>query len=127
MWARSGNSRWFNSTTMTARTDYFQLRATNPNDPLFANVLLNATNDVVFYRSDILPRSHVGFINVTDAGNGRVLAARPDNGYVMIAEWDAGKPFYSSTPNVMVGGPRMFFNAGTQEVDTTQGRWALTT
>ena len=86
-------------------------------------MLLNATNDVVFFRSDILPRSHFSFINVTDAGNGRVLAARPDNGYVMIAEWDAGKPFYSSTPNVMVGGPRMFFNAGTQEVDATQGRW----
>lgn len=120
---RSSNARWFNSTAMTARTDYFLLRATNPNDPLFANVLLSPTNDVVFYRSDILPRSHVGFINVTDAGNGRVLAARPDNGYVMIAEWDAGKPFYASTPNVMVGGPRMFFNAGTQEVDTASGRW----
>ncbi len=121
--ARSGNSRWFNTTGITARQSYYQIRASDPSDPLFANVLLNATNDVVWYRSDIQPASHCSFIQTTDAGNGRVLAVRPDNGYIMIAEWDAGKPFYSSTPNVMVGGPRMFFQAGTQEVDTPQGRW----
>jgi hypothetical protein len=122
--ARSANSRWFNNNdTPVARVSYYLLKASDPANSLFDNVLLDANNSVVFYRSDISPASHVSYIPITNAGNGRVLAARPDNGYVMIAEWDPGKPFYNATPNVMVGGPRMYFNAGTQEATTAGGRW----
>ncbi|MBE0535974.1 MAG: LamG domain-containing protein [Phycisphaerae bacterium] len=120
--ARSGNGRWFNTTAITARAAYFQLRAVNPADPLFDDVLLDANKDTVWHDVNVWP-GHSSFINTTDAGNGRVLAVRPDNGNILIAEWDAGKPFYNATPNVMVGGPRMLFSGGTQEVDATQGRW----
>ncbi len=120
--ARSGNGRWFNTTGITARQAYYLLRAVDPDEPLFENVLLDENNDAVWHDANVWP-GHSSFINTADAGNGRVLAVRPDNGNILIAEWDAGAPYYSSTPNVMVGGRRMFFSGGTQEVDSTQGRW----
>lgn len=118
--ARSGNARWFNNNSQTARSAYYSLRATVPSDPLFANVLLSATNDVVFYDASVWP-NYCSFTATTSAGNGRILAARPDNGNVMIAEWDAGMTFYTASPALPpLGGPRMYFNAGTQESDSAK-------
>jgi hypothetical protein len=121
--ARSGNARWFNTQDLDARVAYYSLRAVNPEDPLFDNVLLDANNDVVWHNAAAGPGSS-SFIRTSNAGTGRVLAVRPDNGNILIAEWDGGQPFYTSTPNVTPLGPRMFFSGGTQENSDNKG-WGV--
>jgi hypothetical protein len=60
----------------------------------------------------VLPDYNVDAVtDITDAGNGRALATRASDGFVMIATWEAGQAYYEGSAHV-AGGARMFFAAG---------------
>ncbi len=115
--------QWINSTSQDARKAYYDLKAVDPNLPLFADVALDA-NDVVAWYDPNVASGYASFINTADAGSGRVLAVRPDNGNMLIAEWGKGLPFYATSSQTPAG-RRMFFNAGTQEISGQKTNWGV--
>ncbi len=121
--AASNRWKWINSTSQDARKTYYDLKAIDPNHPLFEGVALDA-NDVVRWFDPNAASGYASFINTADAGNGKVLAVRPDNGNMLIAEWPAGKPFYGTSTQTPVD-TRMFFGAGTQEVSGQKTNWGV--
>jgi hypothetical protein len=121
----AGNNRWkwIDSSSNDARKPYYLLQAVDPNHPLFAGVALDA-NDVVQWYDPNAASGYASFINAADAGNGAVLAARPDNGNILIAAWGAGVPFYATSTQTPVD-VRMFFSAGTQEISGQKTNWGV--
>jgi hypothetical protein len=119
--ARSSRWRWLSSTSMAARQNYFNAFAVDPNHPVFAGVQLDS-NGVINYMDPNAYPGHVSFINIANAGHGKAIAVRPDNGNILIAEW--GPPsklaFYNGSTQIPAG-HRMLFNAGTQETSTNIG------
>lgn len=108
---------WLNSTSMGARQSYYLAQAIDPEHPIFEEVTLNAAGQVVWLDGAVAP----GFsscINTADPGQGHTIAARPDNGCILVAEWAAGAPFYAGSTQTP-GDRRMFFSAGTQETANT--------
>jgi hypothetical protein len=115
--ARNSRWLWADSEDMGARQAYYMAKAVDPLHPVFDGVTLDDDGQVVWLDPDVAP----GFsscINTPGAGNGRVIAARPDNGYILIAEWAAGTPFYASSTQTP-GGKRMLFSAGTEQTSGT--------
>jgi hypothetical protein len=111
---------WINSTNMGVHQSYYVARAVAPQHPVFNGVTLDASGQVVWLDRAVAP-GFSSYINTTAAGSGHVIAARPDNNYVVIAEWAAGRAFYSGSTQTQ-GGQRLFFSAGTQETaDTLMG------
>jgi len=58
------------------------------------------------------------FAGTLDAGNGTLLAQAAGAELAWIAEWPAGVEFYSGAEHI-AGGKRLYFAAGTQEVEAT--------
>ena len=69
-------------------------------------------NTVQWYDATVASR-YTCFVATADAGNGKVLAVRPDTGAILIAEWAAGNPFYATSTQIPAW-HRLFFNAGTE-------------
>jgi len=115
--ARSSIWQWVNSTSMSARQSYYDLKADDPGHPVFEGVELDANGQVVWYDA-AAGSGFAGFINTRDVGNGHLIASRPDNGNLLIAEWEAGVPFYVGTTQIPAA-RRMLFCAGNQEVSGT--------
>lgn len=81
-------------------------------------------NDMVPWYEPNVASGYASFIKTAAAGNGKILAVVPETGTVLIAEWAAGTPF-SATSALTPAGPRLFFNAGTQEVPDELTGWGV--
>jgi beta-lactam-binding protein with PASTA domain len=114
---RSNRWLWVNSTDMGARQAYYMAKAVDPLHAVFDGVTLDDDEQVVWLDPAIAPGVS-SYINTTDAGNGRVIAARPDNNCIVVAQWAAGVPFYSGCTQ-MPGDERMLFSAGTEQTSGT--------
>jgi len=121
--AANNRWKWINSSSQDARKAYYRAKAVDPNHPVFEGVALDA-NDVVQWYDPTVASGYASFINMADAGNGKVLAVRPDNGNILIAEWGAGMPFYATSTQTPMD-TRMFFSAGTQEVSGQKTNWGV--
>jgi hypothetical protein len=105
--ARSNKWGWLNSTGTTRSTETNAV-VIDANHPIFDGVAIDPNTQMVEVLSGGWNVDWVS--NVTDAGNGTVLATRPD-GIVWIAEWEAGQEYFEGSGHV-AGGPRMFFASG---------------
>jgi hypothetical protein len=115
--ARSGRWVWVDSEDTGARQPYYMAKAVDPRHPVFEGVTLDDDEQVVWLDPAVAP----GFsscINTPDVGNGHIIAARPDNNYILIAEWAAGTPFYADSTQTP-GDKRMLFSAGTEQTSGT--------
>ncbi|HNS22228.1 MAG TPA: hypothetical protein PKH24_17110 [Sedimentisphaerales bacterium] len=121
--AANNRWKWIDINSQDARRAYYDAKAADPNHPIFAGVALDA-NDAVQWYDPSVASGYASFINSADAGNGTVLAVRPDNGNILIAEWAAGAPFYATSTQTPVD-VRMFFSAGTQEVSGEKTNWGV--
>ncbi len=115
--ARSSRWQWVNSTAINARQSYYDLKADDPEHPIFAGVELDPNGQVVWF-DPAAGSGYAGFFDANDVGNGYLIASRPDNGNLLIVEWEAGVPFYEGTDQVPAG-KRMLFCAGNQEIGGT--------
>ena len=115
--ARSNRWLWVNSTDIGSRQACFTAKAVDSSHQVFAGVTLGAGGQVTWLNSAVSPAFST-YINTTGAGNGHVIAARPDNNYVLIVEWDAGTPFYAGSTQTPADN-RMFFCAGTEQTSGT--------
>ena len=102
--ARSSRWLWLNSTSTSSTTG--NMAAVLPGHPVFAGVTLDASGEV-----NVLESGDADVGNVTDAGNGTVIATRADTGAVWIAEWEVGVEYYAGAGQ-FAGGPRMWFAGG---------------
>jgi hypothetical protein len=121
--AANNRFKWLNSQSQDARKAYYDIKAVDPNHPLFEGVTLDA-NDVVQWYDPSVATGYASFINTADAGSGKVLAVRPDNGNMLIAEWPAGQEFYAGSGQIPAD-LRMLFSAGTQEVNKEKTNWGV--
>ncbi len=121
--AANNRWKWIDSDSQDARRAYYDAQAVDPNHAIFTGVALDA-NDVVPWYDPNVASGYSSFINAADAGNGKVLAVRPDNGNILVAEWATGAAFYASSPNTPLD-VRMFFNAGTQEISSQKVDWGV--
>ncbi len=116
---------------------YYLLKAVDTTNPLFASVAFDI-NDVVtdpnktpvavkntvqWYDATVASR-YTCFVATADAGNGKVLAVRPDTGAILIAEWAAGNPFYATSTQIPAW-HRLFFNAGTESLFGVGTNWGV--
>jgi hypothetical protein len=92
-----------------------------PADP---NAVKLVAGDVLQWYDPNVASGFASFIKTADAGNGTVLAVRPDTGTVLIAEWLPGKPFYAMSGQIPAD-HRMFFNAGTQAITIQKTNWGV--
>ncbi|MBN1507612.1 MAG: LamG domain-containing protein [Sedimentisphaerales bacterium] len=121
--AQSSRWIWMNSANMGARQAYFTAKAVDATHPVFAGVALDSQGRVTWLDQSIWP-GYSSYINTADAGNGKVIAVRPDNNYVVIAEWSAGTPFYAGSTQTP-GDKRMLFCAGTEQTPDTGVAWGV--
>jgi hypothetical protein len=122
--ARSNRWMWFNSTSVGDRQKFWKLQATNKSHPIFDGVSLDAAG-VVQYADPCVASGLISVMQTKDAGYGRVLAVLPENGYVAIAEWDGGTPFYNAANALTPANSRMYFSAGSQEVSGSKTDWGV--
>ena len=115
--ARSNRWLWINATDIGARQAYFMAKAVDPMHAIFEGVTLDDDGQVVWLDSAIAPGFST-YISTANAGNGHVIAARPDNNDVLIVEWAAGTPFYAGSTQTPAD-KRMFFSAGTEQASGT--------
>jgi hypothetical protein len=121
--AANNRFKWVNSSSQDARIQYYDLKALDPNHPVFAGVTLDA-NDVVEWYDPNVASGYASFIKSADAGSGEILAVRPDTGDMLIAEWPAGLETYAGSGQIPVE-RRMLFNAGTQEISGQKTNWGV--
>jgi hypothetical protein len=110
---RSSRWQWINSTAMMEDGSTPTLEAVLPQHPIFNNVNLNVQNRVDVYDQSV-GSGVVSFNSVTDVGNGILLAKPAGQDWTIIAEWEAGVPFYAATSQTPAG-KRLFFTCGTRE------------
>jgi hypothetical protein len=121
--AANNRWQWINTASQSARESYYSIKAVDVNSPLWAGVALDA-NSVVRYMDSNVASGFASFPLIADAGNGIVLATKPDTGNIMIAEWAAGTPFYATSVYTPAD-TRMLFTAGTQEVSGQKTNWGV--
>ena len=121
--AANNRFKWVNINSHDARIKYYDLKALDPNHPLFAGVTLDPNGVVPWYDPNVAT-GYASFIKSADAGSGMVLAVRPDTGHMLIAEWPAGVETYAGSGQIP-GDRRMLFNAGTQEVSNQKTNWGV--
>jgi beta-lactam-binding protein with PASTA domain len=115
---------WMNSQgSMGQRQAYFTAKAVDTSHPVFTGVNLNAQGQVTWLDQSVYP-GYSSYINTTNAGNGHIIAVRPDNNYVVIAEWLAGTPFYAGSTQTPAD-KRMLFCAGTEQTPDTSVGWGV--
>ncbi len=104
---RSNRWKWLDTTN----TDTGQpaMEVVDPGHPVFSGVTLGAGNQVA-----VIQGGNCSLGNVTDPGNGTVLAKRADNGGIWIEEWQAGVEFYPGSGQTPAG-QRMYFGGGGTE------------
>jgi hypothetical protein len=120
---QSSRWSWLNSISTGQRQAYFTAKAVDPLHPIFDGVNLDSQDRVTWLDQYIVP-GYSSYINTTDAGNGLIIAVRPDNNYIVIAEWAAGIPFYAGSTQTP-GGKRMLFCAGTEQTPDTGVGWGV--
>jgi len=103
--ARNNRWRWLN-TDGTNDSLPPAMEAVELNHYVFTGVTLGANNQVV----NILT-TNSSFANTTNAGNGKLIARRADNGQAWIVEWEAGQEFYAGSGQT-AGGQRVLFCTG---------------
>jgi hypothetical protein len=106
--SRVGKWGWLNGTS-TFRAKEAMMKVVDPNHPVFAGVAIDP-NGLVEATSAQYNMDWV--TGVTDAGNGKILAIRPDDGLLSIVTWEAGQKYFDGSLYT-AGGPRMLFIAGT--------------
>jgi len=121
--AANNRWKWVNVNSQDARKAYYDLKAVDPNHPVFEGVTLDPNNGVTWFDPNAAS-GYASFINFADAGNGRVLAVRPDNGNMLIAEWDPNVETYAGSGQIPAD-VRMLFGAGTQEVSGQKTNWGV--
>jgi len=121
--AANNRWKWVNVNSQDARKAYYDLKAVDPNHPVFEGVTLDPNNVVTWFDPNAAS-GYASFINFADAGNGRVLAVRPDNGNMLIAEWDPNVETYTGSGQIPAD-VRMLFGAGTQEVSGQKTNWGV--
>ncbi len=115
--------QWINTTSQSARESYYSIKAVDANSPLWAGVALDA-NSVVTYMDATVASGFASFPLIADAGNGVVLATKPDTGNIMVAEWTGGVPFYATSAYTPAD-TRMLFTAGAQEISGQKTNWGV--
>ncbi len=101
--AQSSRWKWVNiGSTNSAQPT---LEAVLPTHPVFNGVSLGASNQVSILTTNC------SFVSTVDAGNGRLIARRGDNGQAWIIEWEPGVEFYAGAVE-KAGGKRMLFSGG---------------
>ncbi|UCG55978.1 MAG: hypothetical protein JSU70_14030 [Phycisphaerales bacterium] len=111
----SRNNRWFwlNSASLAEDGGTPTLEAVNPHHPIFKDVALDTENQVDVFDQSV-GSGTVSFPSVIDVGNGELVAKAADQGWLFIAEWEAGVEFYTGSGQIPAG-KRLFFAAGTRE------------
>ncbi len=89
---RSSHWKWLNATGIANYSDNMLVVAKT--DPIFNKVDLDANDQI-----KIFSQGTTSFLQITNAGNGTILATRAIAGgqYTWIARWDAGKEFYAGS------------------------------
>ncbi len=106
--ARSNKWGWLDGTS-TFRAKEAMMQVIDPTHPVFAGVTIDP-NGLVEATSDQYYMDWV--TGVIDAGNGIILATRPEDGLLSIVTWEAGQKYFDGSLYT-AGGPRMLFIAGT--------------
>ncbi len=114
--ARSSRWQWVDSASIDARQEYYDLQAVDTEHPIFDGVELDPNGQVVWLDPEAGSRVAGFLVDANTAGNGNLIASRPDNGNMLIAEWDTGVNFYEGTEQAPLA-KRMLFCAGNQEDD----------
>ncbi|MEN6577898.1 MAG: hypothetical protein ABFD90_16255 [Phycisphaerales bacterium] len=118
------NSRWKLVNNATISNISPLMIAVDPNHPVFAGVTLDPNGIAVLDPN--VGTGTTSFLNTLDMGSGTLIAQGVGGDYAWIAEWPKGEEYYAGAGQY-VGGKRMMFMAGTQEVGTTpQGALNLT-
>jgi hypothetical protein len=121
--AASNRWEWINTTSQSAREFYYLIQAVDVNHPIFAGVDF-AGGKVVPWFDPTVASGYANFPLSANAGNGTVLAVKPDTGNMLIAEWLPGQPFYATSTQTPAD-RRMLFDAGTQEVSGQKVNWGV--
>jgi hypothetical protein len=106
--ARVGKWGWLDGTS-TFRAKEAMMQVIEPDHPVFAGVAIDP-NGLVEATSAQYNMDWV--TGVIDAGNGIILATRPEDGLLSIVTWEAGQTYFDGSLYT-AGGPRMLFIAGT--------------
>ncbi len=111
----SRNNRWiwYNNTTLQEDSGTPTLVAQDPHHPIFQGIDLNAQDEVEIYDQSV-GSATVSLVGVLDNGNGSLIARAKTGNWTMIAEWQAGTPFYAGGAEIAAG-KRMLFCGGTRE------------
>jgi len=114
---RNSRWHWLDSGTATNNSGAPAMQVLDASHPIFAGVTLDP-NNVVDALDPNVGAGETSFCGTLDAGNGALLAQAVGAELAWIAEWPAGVEFYPGAGQV-AGGKRLYFAAGTQEVDLT--------
>ncbi|MBN2592016.1 MAG: hypothetical protein JXA81_00810 [Sedimentisphaerales bacterium] len=111
----SRNSRWLwvNTTTLPNYSDS-AINIIKAGHPIFAGV----QNGAQITDGNVGPST---FVDISDLGNGTLLATVEGTGEAWITEWETGVEFYPGAGQ-FAGGPRLMLCSGTQETNPTIGR-----
>ncbi len=117
--------QWINSSTISARQAYYLAKAVDSTHQVFTGVNLSAGGEVAWLDQTISATyGNCSYISVTAVGNGKIIAARPDNNYAVIVEWAPGTPFHSGTTQTPAD-KRMLFCAGTEQTSSGSVGWGV--
>jgi hypothetical protein len=117
------NNRWFMvDTDGILETDkvsgFGPLVATEPDHPVFAGVLNDEDEAVVFDEDALGPDDSIDFINTFDdngmVGNGTVLAVEAAFEVPWIIHWEAGVEYYDGS-GYIAPGPRLHYSVGSDD------------
>lgn len=90
------------------------LCAVIPDHPIFKDVPLNEKKQVTVFDPSV-GSGAVSFNDLTDCGNGALIAKASDKDSTFIGEWKAGEEFYAGSGQIPAG-RRMLFAAGAMEL-----------
>ncbi len=110
---RSNRWVWYGNDSLSEDGGTPTLVAVDPHHPIFGGVELAADFSVDIYDQSV-GSGTVSFPGGVDVGNGRLLAKTLTGERTIVAEWDAGEPFYAGGAQTPAG-KRMIFCAGTRE------------
>ena len=113
--ARSNRWLWLN--TEETNNSLQNMLVVEPAHPTFKDVTIPPDNQLT-----VLNEAS-SFCNITDAGNGTLIASRADNHQVWIVFWARETEFYEGSGQ-FAAGARLFFAGGTNS--GTDGRYNLT-
>lgn len=116
--ARSSKWNWVNANN--TYSNEVLVDVVDPNHAIFEGVAIDANGQTSLLTDDF----NVDVLATAEVGNGTLLAARASDGYITMAEWQAGVEFYDGCGQV-AGGPRLFFAAGSGTKYSPDGQYNL--